>query len=390
MSSGTTSLRRSCQGCVKVKRRCDLIFPECSRCLKKGVRCQYTNIPLSSRTSPLGDGRVSKPVHTRPQQQQPPPPPQHHHPHAIAATKAKGHGITVIPINTIADYTQISDSSDDNDNDFENVVWIRPSLDMEIRKYHSPQIVDLITQAVCRAPRLFAQGESFFIHPCVYGKTLPRSVRDILSLCSMYESDSDSQPSPPKLGMLLQRQIVSLLKSSKELSDFEDLVACVQALTLAQCIQLSNGNIRGPGVEKSLDILAVLARNLWYAVPRQLPSSMSPWRAWVFAETVRRTIVFSHLVIAAFSFLTRGYACRTPFIDALPFDGRTYLWDARSEDEWENINSGTDLPMVSLIEYADLLQSGRTLCFSSFEGLIITTCRGLVLPIHDPSSVIQM
>lgn len=207
----------------------------------------------------------------------------------------------------------------------------------------------------------------------------------------MYENDSDDyQLSSVKLSTLLQRQIVSLIQTAKKTTDFEELVACVQALTLAQCLQLSEGNIRGPAVEKSLEFLAALARRMWYLVPRELPSSMSPWHAWMFGETVRRTIVFSHLVIAAFSFLTRGYACRTPFIDALPFDGRTYLWDARSEQDWAKYNTHRGFPMVSVIEYADLLQSGRALCFSSFEGLIIATCRGLVLPIHEPAKVIQM
>ena len=207
----------------------------------------------------------------------------------------------------------------------------------------------------------------------------------------MYERKSDDyQLSCVKLSTLLQRQIVSLIQTAKKTTNFEELVACVQALTLAQCLQLSEGNIRGPAVEKTLEFLAALAHRIWYLVPHELPSSMSAWHAWVFGETVRRTIVFSHLVIAAFSFLARGYACRTPFIDALPFDGRTYLWDARSEQDWAKYSTKQDFPMVSVIEYADLLQSGRALCFSSFESLIIATCRGIELPIHEPSKVMQM
>lgn len=386
MSSSGTSLRRSCQGCVKVKRRCDLLFPECSRCLKKGVRCHYTNIPLSSQATNSGsDARITKPAHGwQPQ-------PRHHT--VIAINKTRGDEVAIAAKNPVKHHAPASDSSDDNNN--ENGYWIRPALDMAIRKQHSPYIINLLSKVVCQAPSSFAHGNSIFIHPFVYGKSLPRPVADILALCNLYEnrdsdSENDNQLSHPKLRSLLQRQIVSLLHSAKKSTDFEELVACVQALTLAQCMQLSEGNIRGPGVEKSLDMLAALACKMWSMVPRELPSSMSPWHAWIFAETVRRTIVFSHLVIATFSFLTRGYACRTPFIDALPFDGRTYLWKARSEAEWTKLSSGPNLPMVSVIEFTDLLESGRTLCFSPFEGLIVATCRGLELPIHDISEVMLM
>jgi hypothetical protein len=375
------------------------------------VRCQYINIPLSNRTSPPNDshsnnGRVAKPTHTRqhqPHQQQ-----QIHNAAVTSTIKAEiiqENNIETIAFRPQKRTTPSSDevtdegsvASDDstgsstNNHNNKDGPWIRPALDLEIRKQHSPYIVELVANVVRQAPRLFMQGQSMFIHPCVYSKSLPRPVREMRALCALYENDSDDyQLSPVKLSTLLQRQIVSLIQTAKRTTDFEELVACVQALTLAQCLQLSEGNIRGPAVEKSLEFLAALAHRMWYLVPRELPSSMSPWHAWMFGETVRRTIVFSHLVIAAFSFLTRGYACRTPFIDALPFDGRTYLWDARSEQDWAKYSTQRDFPMVSVIEYADLLQSGRALCFSSFEGMIIATCRGIEMPIHEPSKVMQM
>ncbi|RAO72518.1 uncharacterized protein BHQ10_008530 [Talaromyces amestolkiae] len=413
LSSGT-SLRRSCQGCVKVKRRCDLLFPECSRCFKKGVRCQYINIPLSSRTSPPGDGhnvngRVTKPANVRQYQQHQQQQQKIHNPvvdKTIKAEIVQENNLETIVFRPSKRTTPSGDEASDgssvasddstgssaNSNTSNtNVPWIRPPLDIEIRKQHSPYIIDLVANVVRQAPASFVKGQSIFIHPCVYSKSLPRPVREIRALCAMYENDSDDyQLSPVKLSTLLQRQIVSLIQTAKKTTDFEELVACVQALTLAQCLQLSEGNIRGPAIEKSLEFLAALAHRMWYLVPRELPSTMSPWHAWMFGETVRRTIVFSHLVIAAFSFLSRGYACRTPFIDALPFDGRTYLWDARSEQDWAKYSTQRDFPMVSVIEYADLVQSGRALCFSSFESLIIATCRGIELPIHELSKVIQM
>lgn len=39
------SLQRSCQACVRSRRRCDRATPVCGRCAKRGVCCQYVNSP---------------------------------------------------------------------------------------------------------------------------------------------------------------------------------------------------------------------------------------------------------------------------------------------------------------------------------------------------------
>ncbi|CAI6091726.1 unnamed protein product [Clonostachys chloroleuca] len=45
------SLRRSCDACAKSKHSCDLRTPQCSRCIKRKVRCVYANQPLTSSSS---------------------------------------------------------------------------------------------------------------------------------------------------------------------------------------------------------------------------------------------------------------------------------------------------------------------------------------------------
>ncbi|KAH7131341.1 hypothetical protein EDB81DRAFT_808390 [Dactylonectria macrodidyma] len=42
------TLRRSCDACAKAKHGCDLRTPRCSRCIKRGTSCVYTNEPLTS------------------------------------------------------------------------------------------------------------------------------------------------------------------------------------------------------------------------------------------------------------------------------------------------------------------------------------------------------
>lgn len=42
------TLRRSCAACAKSKHSCDLGTPRCSRCIRRNVRCEYANQPLSA------------------------------------------------------------------------------------------------------------------------------------------------------------------------------------------------------------------------------------------------------------------------------------------------------------------------------------------------------
>ena len=39
----SSTRKKSCQACVKAKRRCDLGYPICKRCLTKGLHCKYPN-----------------------------------------------------------------------------------------------------------------------------------------------------------------------------------------------------------------------------------------------------------------------------------------------------------------------------------------------------------
>jgi len=263
---------------------------------------------------------------------------------------------------------------------------IPPSMEMEIRKPRTPDIIYMVASIVQQAPVLFAQGHSPFIHPCLYGKALPRPIREMRDLCNLCLADG--RLSSSKLYQLLQRQTLSLLQAAKKAGNFEELLACVQGLVLAQCIQLTNDKMNAQTVNKLNDIIVHLSRKLWSQVPQELPSTMTPWRAWLFAESVRRTIIYSHIASAAHSLMTLGYACRTPFGDALPFDSRTWLWEVQSEDHWAKLNSNVNLPMVSLYEYTTFLEFGQSQPYSNFESVIVATCRGKEIPIQDPSTII--
>lgn len=123
-------------------------------------------------------------------------------------------------------------------------------------------------------------------------------------------------------------------------------------------------------------MLAGVARKLWQQAPIQLPRTLSPRYAWLLAESVRRTIIVCFMLRSAYSLNTRNYSVRTPFIDSLPFDLRTNLWDENSEIAWEDALSDSNDSMVSLHEWSDRLAAGRVHDVSCFSGLILAACKG--------------
>lgn len=47
--------RKSCTACVKAKRRCDLLTPQCTRCFQKSLECVYHGqVPRKKNLNPCG------------------------------------------------------------------------------------------------------------------------------------------------------------------------------------------------------------------------------------------------------------------------------------------------------------------------------------------------
>ncbi|OJJ45077.1 hypothetical protein ASPZODRAFT_674986 [Penicilliopsis zonata CBS 506.65] len=319
------SLRRSCQGCAKSKRRCDMAAPTCSRCAAKGLTCEYVNAPLVG-------GKVSS---------------------SAAAVVGSSQ--------------------------------IRPPLRLEIIKTHNHAIIRFLVGEFRDFPLIFSQHmKTHFIHPTLYEGGLPPPIRSIHAVCKLHQDGR--LPAGVVLFDLLRRTSTEIHRQTKHAANFNELLACVQALILAQCALIFDDNVSSDEsseyAETTNERLVSLARQLWAQAPVQLSSTLSPYRAWVYAESVRRTIITCFVLSNVYSLRRRQYGLRTPFVDALPFDLRTALWDAPCADSWLAASAGL-LPqastMVSLHEYTGLLLAGRVHGPSPFGGLILAACKGVSL-----------
>jgi hypothetical protein len=251
---------------------------------------------------------------------------------------------------------------------------LRLPLRLEVAKYYAQHIVQFLVQGMREFPATFARNrKTNFIHPDLYIRKWPTQLIEAYGLCRLHtDIEQHKGTGTATLGPHLRLQLINLNHQFAHATSFEELLACSQALILIQCIALlrDDQTSYSDGISSRL---ADLGQRLWQQAPIQLPHTLSPRRAWVYAESVRRTIIVSFMLRSVYSLHRRNYSVRTPFIDSLPFDVRTSLWDAPGE-AWTECPSKVN--MVSLHEYSGMLQSGQVHNITPFGRLVLAACRG--------------
>ncbi|PWY86762.1 hypothetical protein BO70DRAFT_422416 [Aspergillus heteromorphus CBS 117.55] len=325
------TLRRSCQACARGKRRCDQRLPRCSRCLTRRIDCEYVNMPLMVTSS--SDSGVSKA------------------------------GQTFQPTRKAPSTRPPS---------------IRPALPLEIAKGYPPTIIAFLVTGMQSYPCAFAQNlKTHFIHPDLWPSrsTPPSPIREIHTLCKLHAQPTRTSST---LLPLLRQKSSSFLRQINHSISFEEMLAIAQALLLAQCMLILAEDPSAPSYSEAIStMLFNLGQKLWQQAPTQLPRSLSPRKAWLFAESVRRTIIVGFILRSVYSLKKRNYSVRTPFVDSLPFDVRTALWDEDGDTDGWSVGGAEPLDsMVSLHQYSSMMERGMVHGISDFGGLILAACKG--------------
>ncbi|KAE8154561.1 hypothetical protein BDV25DRAFT_135731 [Aspergillus avenaceus] len=208
-------------------------------------------------------------------------------------------------------------------------------------------------------PVAFARNmKTMFVHPELYqNSTVANSLQHVQALCRLH-TQASQRNGQRSLVPILRQGCVDLNRQIAHTASFEDLLASTQALLLLQCLLILDENSAddGPYSESVSAMLATLGRRLWQQAPIQLPHTLSPRRAWLFGES-------------------RDYSVRTPFVDSLPFDIRTSLWDTDAGN-WDAVAAESGCNMVSMYEYSSMLESGAVHGISPFNALILAACKG--------------
>lgn len=319
------TLRRSCQTCIKGKRRCDQRWPKCSRCLDRGRDCEYANTPLTA-TRDTRRSTIRKPIPDR----------------RVGGLKYQ----------------------------------IYAPLPLEIAKEYGQSAIRFLVDGLREYPSAFVKGyRTDFLHPDIYKSGLPAAIRDTHALCKLY-AQHDQQGHTGGIFRLLRTQADKIYRHIARSSTFGELLSCAQALILIQCILALDRDPQTQYSENTSDMLENLAKRLWEQAPIQLPSTLSPRHAWLLAESVRRTIIVSLMLRSAHSLKTRNYSVRTPFVDSLPFDIRTTLWDDTSDHASTEMNFESLDSMISLHGYSNAMEMGSVRNIGNFGALILAACKG--------------
>ena len=327
------SHRRSCGRCIKAKRRCDQRVPQCTRCRLKTAACVYENPPLTrSQTD------TSRSIPT-----------------ATSLLLAYAHDMNLpIPL----------DLRDE------------PPLP-EIRWSNSRRTLCYLASKFQMFPITFVkEGRTPFIHHKLYSTRSPHQIQEAYRVCEVISHDR-CQNQKTQLLSILKPKLEELKLGQGRIASFDDLLASTQALILylAICLFNNSPDLRRIG-EQYCQCLDSWTSNLCEQAPAELSHSLSPWQAWYCAESVRRSILISHMIRAVYTTMKQGYYIHTSYVEALPFDPRTLLWDAQSASKWIACAPSTRPKISSWREYADGYANGNLAPIGLFESMLLIACYG--------------
>ncbi|KLO92084.1 uncharacterized protein LW93_7713 [Fusarium fujikuroi] len=375
-------LQRSCQACVKARRRCNLASPCCERCSTRRIPCRYTNepapAPLVIHKETLKSVFKARKLKEEQRSQ--------------SLSRLLLHGVLDTRLQIFIRQVLSNDYYDGSrpplaesdlarlhglgvmSKSMHNGIQIFNPLHLEIVRVFDQETLHHLSDMLRTFPGQFAEhGKTSFIHSALYDPTLPPPLKQVRDVCYSYHIAGDYL-ADSRLNAL-RLTIRRLLRLSKCTSTFADTLAYAQAINLAQIVRLLEcHDLKEDEIERDNEEMWALTHKLWQNAPTQLPSSLSPWKAWLFSENVRRTIMVCNILLAVYSSLRRGYTMHSLCVEALPFDVRTKLWDADSESAWEGAAWKVPGPyLVTLSQFTELQQPA--IGGSRFEDLLLLSFR---------------
>lgn len=299
--------------------------PRCARCVAKHIPCVYINQPSGAACE----------RHTAPQGA----PRQNEHLHVVGSAS---------PLSKLA---------------FERgpLFGLWTHIPTVVRLFE-PIIVqrqlDILKSFVINFART---GTTSFLHPFLYGTRLPGPLQYVSRTYRNYGLNEDIFANVQVTN--LHSQTSQMLRSAAKAGPFSELLGSVQAIALLRivCLFQEQQSYSTEDAECDDEIFWELVMILYIRAPAKLPRTLSSWRAWLLAESVRRTILVCYVILAIQGVLRRGYAAHSLCVEALPFDMRAKIWDVDTADAWEAATATSHEPqLVSLRQFITLRQFAQS------------------------------
>ena len=224
------------------------------------------------------------------------------------------------------------------------------------------------------------QSRTPFIHERIYRNRMPQVLQGAFTICAVYLTINRSNKST--VFQIIEAKAADLLqRNDGPAISIADSLACVQALILVQIVQLFDGDIRQRAIaEQNESTLAQWTEQLQSLVfqteVHQRASQFQDWQSWIFAESVRRTIMTSHLIRKFYETLKLGYSTGAARMAPMTFTAQAAQWDLPLEDSLQN-SSSPPLPLVS--SYYDFIlkwERGQIGYMETFERVLLVACKG--------------
>ncbi|KAI1629912.1 hypothetical protein EDD37DRAFT_75124 [Exophiala viscosa] len=337
----SSARRKACTECVRVKRRCDLVVPACTRCNTRGLDCQY--ISFSKRLAEDQIGAVT-PV-ARPMKEQCT---LLSDPGSIVSSSPRSpwQGTTFSTV----DFPELAPITKDQ--------------------------VDFCTTQFQSCIAQLVQGVNLpFIHHTSYKDTVPCLYQDLVGVSAMY-----CQRTPENLPVvfaILDDNISRLIAKSSSWGP-EELLLGTQALIVYQIIRLFDGDIRQrANAERQSVLLETWTSQLQAALNTfqntfQLESPTHRW--WVLLESARRTLLVSVMLQALYSLLRDGICTSVPYMATLPVSLDGALWGMSTED-WHKTALGAEGDPVTYREFVAKWVDGAPLQIEAYETILLVACK---------------
>jgi hypothetical protein len=396
----SSTRKKACEPCVKVKRRCDLGYPECERCVTKGLICAYPTLVHESKVvvkqvtpdfrlaapglalNTVNDGvagnvegepAVAGPCSsTRPDTYSLPDP----SPELFASLR------TPLALELTTDDNLAYPEAIKHDELPQSILETALPQIWEPRFLSTAQVSDIVREVCSFVPAMAYSGHTVFLHSALYTSWQPPAYQDACALSALYMART-----PRNVSILtnsINTKIQTLINDSATWTIYEHLAA-VQALLIYQVIRLFDPSLQQTALaDQHNALLDLWAGTLWKRAFNEQSRLDSSYEAWIFHESLRRTVWMSVFLRGAWCSVTKGGLCeQIPVVARLPLTRGLALWDSENGGGWagrEGGGSGLEGEMGrGLIAYGDLTYSWRPrrsrVELSAFERLLIVSCR---------------
>lgn len=356
------SHRRSCTACVLAKRRCDLKPSQCSRCMSKGVDCTYDNEPsFSSKPAEAGSSAEPQP---RPTQE-------------VGVFTPSNVGLPDMDSMSLFNPDMLNPSSPfiPSFNLIPSSI-VLPAVNATGRQ-NGDTLAYLNSQVRSYPASFVYQAKTPFIHPRSCQNQTPQALQDAFTVCAVYLTMTPSNKST--VFRIIESKAADLIQNhtGTEISIPEDL-ACVQALILVQIVQLFDGDIRQRAIaERNESVLIQWTEQLQSRTGAHLQTSTAQdWSSWIFAESVRRTVIMSHLPRFLYYTLRQGFCIGSSKMAPMVFTPSAAMWDMSFSNSLQDVSSSTLPPVSSYYDFIIKWERGYREQIEPFERTLLIACKG--------------